>query len=280
MRRRRGRTKREQHRRKKAEAEDTAAAQRRPEDVRRGPRVKPATAKFADVPIADSRKNALADKKRDEAIGPSSASSPSSRMATRRRRRCSGCRSCTGRNPCLYQLEMDRFLAAEKKTTGRGPRRRPRLPSRTIATQRETVPHGDHGHLRGHPEGLSNYPQRDRVHSSPWATTSTSWAGAGRPWPATRAHPGVSPLTQFVPDAYIQLGNHYFESNKLIPAKANYEGARLRRCRKSVSYAVYKLSWCDYNTGDYDAGLQKLHEVVDYARSSGLNDLRQRRSTT
>ena len=78
------------------------------------------------------------------------------------------------------------------------------------------------------------------------------------------------PKSQFVPDAYIQLGNHYFENNKLEPARENYEKARDSGVPKIYAYAVYKLAWCDYNTpGGYEAGLKKMHEVVDYAQKHG-----------
>nr|BDT35144.1 tetratricopeptide repeat protein [Myxococcus sp. MH1] len=256
-----------------------------PEDVRRGPaRVKPATAKFADIPrIADSRKNALADKKRDEAIEAFKRLIPKLQDGNQQKAEMLYRLSelYWEKSKYLYQLEMDRFLAEEKKydaAVARGEKAEPPKQDHRDSERYRTETMGIYEDiLRGYPQ----YPQRDEVLFS----MGYNLYELGRRDDAVARYEELIkefPRSQFVPDAYIQLGNHYFESNKLIPAKANYEKARDSGVPKIYAYAVYKLSWCDYNTGDYDAGLAKLHEVVDYAakqpelgdlRTEALNDL-------
>jgi len=256
-----------------------------PEDVRRGPaRVKPATAKFADIPrIADSRKNALADKKRDEAIEAFKRLIPKLQDGNPQKAEMLYRLSelYWEKSKYLYQLEMDRFLAEEKKfdaAQARGEKgEAPKQDHRESERYRTETMGIYEDILRGYPQ----YPQRDEVLFS----MGYNLYELGRRDDAVARYEELIkdfPRSQFVPDAYIQLGNHYFESNKLIPAKANYEKARDSGVPKIYGYAVYKLSWCDYNTGDYDAGLKKLHEVVDYAskqpelgdlRTEALNDL-------
>jgi tetratricopeptide (TPR) repeat protein len=77
------------------------------------------------------------------------------------------------------------------------------------------------------------------------------------------------PKSQFVPDAYVQLGDHWFEQNNLAKAKANFEKAFESDVPKIHSYALYKLAWCDYNAGDLELALKKLHDVIDFAEQHG-----------
>jgi tetratricopeptide (TPR) repeat protein len=249
-----------------------------PEDVRTGPaRVKPATAKFADLPrIEDAKKDALADKKRDEAIEALkrlvSKLHDSNEQKAEMLSRLS--ELYWEKSQYLYRLEMDRFLAAEKQydaAVARGEKVEPpkqdhreseRYRAETMAIYEDI--------LRAYPK----YPRRDEVLFS----MGYNLYELGRRDAAVARYEELIrdfPRSEFVPDAYIQLGNHYFENNKLIPAKENYEKARATGVPKIYAYAVYKLSWCDYNTGDYEEGLKKLHEVVDYAaKQQELGDLR------
>ena len=53
------------------------------------------------------------------------------------------------------------------------------------------------------------------------------------------AHPRATPSRSSSPDAYVQLGNHYFDDNKLAKAKDELrEGARHRACPKIYAYAA------------------------------------------
>jgi len=77
------------------------------------------------------------------------------------------------------------------------------------------------------------------------------------------------PKSTFVPDAYIQLGDHWFDNGKLAKAKANYEKAYESDIPKIHSYALYKLAWVDFNTGDLDKCLEKLQAVITFAEDHG-----------
>ncbi|HEX9508586.1 MAG TPA: tetratricopeptide repeat protein, partial [Myxococcales bacterium] len=76
--------------------------------------------------------------------------------------------------------------------------------------------------------------------------------------------------SRFVPDTYLQLGNHYFDvQSDLAHAREYYQKALSSDAPKIRSYALYKLAWCDYNAGDLQGSLNKLKQVVDYAETRG-----------
>lgn len=78
------------------------------------------------------------------------------------------------------------------------------------------------------------------------------------------------PGSKFVPDTYVQLGNHYFEvANILDKARTYYEKAFNSNNSKIKSYALYKLAWCDYNAGEIEKGLAKLQQTVDLSEKQG-----------
>jgi TolA-binding protein len=73
------------------------------------------------------------------------------------------------------------------------------------------------------------------------------------------------PQSRFVPDAYVQMGEHYFQHNDLLRARAAFEKAAAFRLPKVYAFALYKLAWCDYNAHDYRGAIAKFEEVVDYS---------------
>lgn len=248
-------------------------------DRRNGPaRVSPAAGKFADLPrIADSKRDALADKKRDEAIEGFKRLIPKIQDGTSRKAdllyRLS--ELYWEKSKYLYRLEMDKYLAEEKKydaAVARGEKREaPKEDHRDSERYRAETMSLYEDILRDYPQ----YELRDEVLFSQGYNLYELGRG---PEAAKRYEELIRdfPKSQFVPDAYIQLGNYYFDNNKLIPAKTNYEKARETGVPKIYAYAIYKLAWCDYNTGDYDAGLKKLQEAVEYAETRGeeLGDLK------
>ncbi len=82
------------------------------------------------------------------------------------------------------------------------------------------------------------------------------------------------PQSRFVPDAYVQMGEHFFTSNDLTRARAAFEKAASFKLPKLYPFAVYKLAWCDYNAGDYQGSIDKFKDVIAYsdAQSSGPRD--------
>jgi len=73
------------------------------------------------------------------------------------------------------------------------------------------------------------------------------------------------PGSRFVPDAYVQMGEHHFQHNDLKGARAAFEKAASFRLPKIYGFALYKLAWCDYNAHDFRAAIAKFQEVVDYS---------------
>lgn len=261
----------------KAEAPAPPVKQALEKETRRGPsRMSPT--KFSETPrIADGQREELADKKRDEAIEGFKRLIPKLQDGTSRKAdmlyRLS--ELYWEKSKYLYRLEMERKLAAEKAydaAVARGEQAEPpkadhreseRYRAETMALYEEI--------LRDYP----NYEARDEVLFS----LGYNLYELGRRKEAVARYEQLLeefPQSQFVPDAYIQLGNHYFDDNKLAKATENYEKARATGVPKIQAYAIYKLAWCDFNAGEYEAGLKKLHEVVDYAAEQGseLSDLR------
>src|ERR1041384_22548 len=73
------------------------------------------------------------------------------------------------------------------------------------------------------------------------------------------------PQSKFVPDAYVQMGEHFFISNDLTRARAAFEKAASFKLPKLYPFAVYKLAWCDYNAGEYQGSIDKFKEVISYS---------------
>ena len=80
------------------------------------------------------------------------------------------------------------------------------------------------------------------------------------------------PQSRLVADAYLQLGEHFFGDNNVIKARKAYERALSSNEARIYDYALYKLSWCDYNVQEYAAGIVKLKKVIE--KSEQLQDKR------
>ncbi len=76
------------------------------------------------------------------------------------------------------------------------------------------------------------------------------------------------PNSRFVPDAYLQLGEHFFGTNSLVKARTAFERALATDEGRVANYARYKLAWCDYNVQEYAAGIQKLKSVIDASETA------------
>src|SRR5260370_26835975 len=84
------------------------------------------------------------------------------------------------------------------------------------------------------------------------------------------------PQSKLVPDAYVQMGEHFFVSTDLTRSRAASEKAASFKLPKLYPFAVYKLAWCDYNAGEYQGSIDKFKEVIAYserqAESPGARD--------
>lgn len=72
------------------------------------------------------------------------------------------------------------------------------------------------------------------------------------------------PNSHFAGDAYVNMGEHYFNNNDLARAEAAYQKALEAGAHEPriYNFALYKLAWCSFNAGDYEGALQKFQEVV------------------
>ncbi len=81
------------------------------------------------------------------------------------------------------------------------------------------------------------------------------------------------PGSKFTSDAYVQLGNHYFEvANILEKARGYYEKAFASVNPKIKSYALYKLAWCDFNAGEHEKALKKLQDTISFSEKQGKGE--------
>lgn len=80
------------------------------------------------------------------------------------------------------------------------------------------------------------------------------------------------PNSRLVPDAYLQLGEHFFNSNNVDKARKAFERALASTQTRIYNYALYKLAWCDYNVQEYASGITKLKEVIDKSEKADQGD--------
>jgi TolA-binding protein len=77
-------------------------------------------------------------------------------------------------------------------------------------------------------------------------------------WDLTKQYPN----SRFTSDAYLRIGDHFFESNNVFKAVKAYEKAVERNDPQTFGYALYKLAWCDYNLGEYEGASNKFKQVI------------------
>ncbi|MEL6185368.1 MAG: tetratricopeptide repeat protein, partial [Myxococcota bacterium] len=77
------------------------------------------------------------------------------------------------------------------------------------------------------------------------------------------------PKSGLVPQAYLQLGEHFFNHNNVGKARKAYDRAMAAGESQTANYARYKLAWCDYNVEEYAAGITKLKTVIDTSEAAG-----------
>ena len=87
----------------------------------------------------------------------------------------------------------------------------------------------------------------------------------------------IYPDSEYVPDAYVQIGEYYFDNNNAYKALLAYQKAAAYRNSPKYAFAMYKLGWCYYNVGEYGKGIDTMKAVVAYSMSS--NDGTQKRNS-
>jgi tetratricopeptide (TPR) repeat protein len=73
------------------------------------------------------------------------------------------------------------------------------------------------------------------------------------------------PTSGFVPDAYIFIGEYYFDHNEAFPALRAYLKAASYTEHERYGYAMYKLAWSYYNVEEYGNAIDTMKRVVSYS---------------
>ncbi|HJN73595.1 MAG TPA: tetratricopeptide repeat protein [Myxococcota bacterium] len=76
------------------------------------------------------------------------------------------------------------------------------------------------------------------------------------------------PESGYVADAYVQIGEYYFDNNNAYKALLAYQKASAYRDSPKYSFALYKLAWCYYNVGEYGKAIDTMKSVVAYSMAA------------
>jgi len=76
------------------------------------------------------------------------------------------------------------------------------------------------------------------------------------------------PQSTFVPDAYVLIGEYYFEKENAYGALKAYLKATQYKDSPKYPFAMYKLAWCYYNVGDYGKAIDTMKAVVSHAMAT------------
>lgn len=76
------------------------------------------------------------------------------------------------------------------------------------------------------------------------------------------------PQSAFTPDAYVMIGEYYFDNNNAYKALLAYQKATKYKNSPKYAFALYKLAWCQYNVGEYGKGIDTMKAVVSYSMTA------------
>lgn len=71
-----------------------------------------------------------------------------------------------------------------------------------------------------------------------------------------------------VPDAYVLIGEYWFEKNEAFKALQAYQRAAAFKESDKYAFAMYKLAWCYYNVTEYQKAIETMKTVVNFSMSS------------
>jgi|GEM_PF-1179493 len=71
--------------------------------------------------------------------------------------------------------------------------------------------------------------------------------------------------SQYLPQAYVNIGEYYFDNNSAMKALAAYKKASEFQTAKTYGYAMYKLAWCYYNVQRYEQAISIMKRVVTFS---------------
>ncbi len=115
---------------------------------------------------------------------------------------------------------------------------------------------------------LTNYPRYARADQATFFLGS-ALQDVGRREDSVEAFKKLVKLYQdssYVPDAYVLIGEYYFETNNAYAALRAYLKATSFTASEKYPFAMYKLAWCYYNVGDYTSAIDTMKTVVSYGQ--------------
>lgn len=74
------------------------------------------------------------------------------------------------------------------------------------------------------------------------------------------------PNSERLPDALLNLGEYFFNKDDFETAAEFYRRVKEFKKSRIYIYAVYKLGWCFYNTGDYEQAFMSFVEVIQVTK--------------
>jgi len=80
------------------------------------------------------------------------------------------------------------------------------------------------------------------------------------------------PDSEYVPDAYVLIGEYYFDHNNAYKALLAYQKAARYKDNPKYSFAMYKLAWCYYNVGEYGKAIDTMKAVVAFSMANTSGD--------
>lgn len=76
------------------------------------------------------------------------------------------------------------------------------------------------------------------------------------------------PESKWVPDAYVLIGEYWFEKNEAFKAMTAYQRAAQFKEHDKYAFANYKLAWCLYNLQEYAQAIDTMKAVVTFSMSA------------
>jgi TolA-binding protein len=172
----------------------------------------------------------------------------------------------------IYARYLDQVQAAQAQAKAKpkekaAPPQEPRLTTRKSDAFKADA-------IRLYQQILEEYPRYERNDEVLFNLAYNSYEtgnrkeGVDRYWQLIKQHP----RSEFIADAYLQMGEHFFTTNDLTRARSAYEKARDSKKPRIYGFAIYKLAWCDFNAGDFDGSLKRFKEVVDHSDQAAQSD--------
>ncbi|TXD38920.1 tetratricopeptide repeat protein [Lujinxingia vulgaris] len=81
------------------------------------------------------------------------------------------------------------------------------------------------------------------------------------------------PNSRYLPDAYLALGEFFFDQQQAGVAKMNYEKVLGYEEYRNYDYALYKLAWSHFNNGEHRESADTFKRVIARADSAAWNFL-------